>query len=392
MELDSEAFRQSRPVLLTAFANKVGSIGLSLVPILLVSKGVTTAQGSLVLSALKATILAGTLAGGALSDRLSSRALVLAALLLSACGLGLLPFQRSVFLILLLGILAQLAEALMNVAQRLLLMNQVEAGRQKEGLGWLRMASNFAQIFSYTIAALAARWGVMPLMVFDAATSLGAFLLGRKALPRAAASGKPQRGIAGGRSGAPASKAAFFGCAVVLMGWALMYELFLEGGAGRLEILHPGEGLRRFSTMMILNTALCAVFAVRAARFFEKSWEAIAGGLTLTTLGVLIAGCGMASQSSVFGGMLLISLGEIMLGTSAQYTLMRLTPGAENAGFYYSMGLSLMQCGRIAGAALAFPLLIHADSLAPFTILVTAIPTVLLVLLWLLRSEIARLA
>jgi hypothetical protein len=66
---DNPAFRQCRPVLLTTFTNRVGSIGLSLVPILLVHKGVTTGQGAFVLSTMKATILAGTLAGGALSDR-----------------------------------------------------------------------------------------------------------------------------------------------------------------------------------------------------------------------------------------------------------------------------------------------------------------------------------
>ena len=365
---------------------------MSLISILLVKRGVSTGQGSFVLSTLKVTILVGTLAGGALSDRFGSRTLVLAALLLSAAGLGLLPFQHTLILILLCGVLAQFAEALMNVVQRILLMDQVDSGHQREALGWMRMANNFAQIFSFSVAALGAALGVTPLMLMDAATSLAAFALGRKILPSPSSGSNEDKGLPGGRSDASTSKSAFFRCAVVLMGWSFFYELFLEGGAGRLEVLHPGEGLRRFSTMMIFNTILCAAAAVHATRLFRESWRAIAGGLLLTALGILVACWGMASQTWVFGGMLLMTLGELMLGAVAQYTLMRLTPGDKNAGFYYSVGVMIMQCGRILGAALAFPLLIHADGLFRFTAVVLGVLTLLIAALLSLRSDVARLS
>lgn len=384
------AFRQSRPVLLTAFTNKVGSIGLSLIAILLVNRGVTTGQGAFVLTALKTVMLAGTLAGGALSDRIDSRTLVLAALLLSASGLGFLPFQSSLWLILLFGVLAQFAEALMNVVQRIQLMDQVDHEHQKEALGWMRMVNNFAQIFSYSIAALGSGLGVTPLMLFDSSTSLAAFFLGRAVLPRAAAA--KGRGLSGTPGAAAAAKSAFFRCALVLMGWSFFYELFLAGGAGRLEVLHPGQGLHRFSTMMILNTVLCAAFAVQATRLFREAWRAMTGGMLLTAAGVLVAVWGMSSQLWVFGGMLLITLGEMMIGAVAQYTLMRLTPGDRNAGFYYSLGITLMQCGRIAGASLAFPLLIHAESLARFTLAILAVLGLQLAVLASLRGDVRRLA
>ncbi|MFI5361544.1 MAG: MFS transporter [Elusimicrobiota bacterium] len=389
---DADAFRQSRPVLLTTFTNKVGSIGLSLIPILLVNRGVSTAKGSLVLSLLKATIVVGTLAGGALSDRFSSRSLTLAALAMSAAGLGFLPFQRTIILILAFGILAQFAEALLNVVQRVLLMDQVHTGHQKEALGWMRMVSNFAQIFSYSIAAAAARLGVAPLMVLDASTSFVAFVLGRKVLPRKSSERDTDKGLTVGKDGVYASKTAFIGCSVVLMGWSFFYELFLEGGAGRLEILHPGQGLRRFSSMMILNTILCATLAVPSTRIFRKPWPAITAGMMLTALGILIAGWGMASQLWVFFGMLFITLGELMLGAVAQYTLMRMTPSVERAGLYYSSGLTIMQFGRIAGAGLAFPLLIHATGLLPFTKVVVGVLMLQILVLRALRGDVERLA
>jgi len=388
----SPAFRQSRPVLLTTFTNKVGSIGLSLVSILLVKKGVSTAEGSLVLSTLKATLLVGSLIGGALSDRIPSRALVLGALLLSAAGLGFLPFQSSVWMILLFAVGAQFAEALLNVVQRILLMDLVEFEHQKESLGWLRMVANFAQIFSFSIAAAGSGLGVAPLMLFDASTSLGAFFLARRILPRAPAVPEKGRGLGGEHAAGLAPKSAFFRCALVLTGWSFFYELFLEGGSGRMEVLHPGEGLRRFSTMMILNTVLCAAFAVQASRLFRKSWDAILYGLLLTAAGVLVAGWGIASQGWVLGGALLLSLGEVMIGAVAQYTLMRLTPSDRSAGFYYSLGVTLMQCGRIAGAALAFPVLVRASSLAAYTTLVLGVLAAQILLLWSLRGDVERLA
>jgi hypothetical protein len=130
---------------------------------------------------------------------------------------------------------------------------------------------------------------------------------------------------------------------------------------------------------------------VRASRFFERSWAAIAGGVVLTAAGILVAVWGMASQLWVFSGMVLITSGELMLAAVAQYTLMRLTPGHKNAGFYYSMGLMLMQCGRILGATLAFPLLIHAQSLVGFTSLICGVLVVLLAILYSLKAQISQL-
>jgi MFS family permease len=390
--IDSAAFRQSRAVLLTAFTNKVGSIGLSLVSILLVRRGASTAQGTLVLAALKAVSIVGTLAGGALSDRFDTRTLALAALLLSATGLGLMPFQGAIALILFCGILAQFGDSLMNVVQRLLLVGQVDRAHHKESLGWLRMVSNFAQIFSFSIAAAGSAFGVAPLMLFDSATSVIAFGVGRKILPHEAARARDDAAVPASAPGRGNSLRAFVGLAVVLLGWSLMYELFLEGGSGRLEVLHPGEGLRRFSTMMILNTVLCAAFAVPATRLFRDSWRAITGGVLLMAVGVLVAGRGMATQAWVFAGMLCITLGELMLGAVSQYALMRLTPAGRNAGFYYSTGLTLMQCGRIAGAGLAFPLLIRAADLSRFTELIVAVPLVQLAVLLGLRARIRELA
>lgn len=392
MITESPAFRQSRPVLLTTFTNKIGSIGLSLITILLVNRGVSTEKGTIVLSTLKITMLAGTLGAGLLSDRFNSRTLVLAALLMSTIGLGLLPFQTGIVAILFFGMLAQFAEALLTVVQRILLMDQVDFAHQKEALGWMRMVNNFAQIFSFSFAALGARFGLTPLMLFDSATSLSAFAIGRKILPHRDGPSESGKGLGADKVGGHASKWTFYCYALVLMGWAFFYELFLAGGAGRLEILHPGEGLRRFSTAMILNTILCAGFAVKATKFFHKPWIATIGGMLLTAFGTLLAVWGMTSQLWVYVGMLFLTFGELMVGAVSQYTLIRLTPGTSTAGFYYSLGMTLLLIGRILGAAAAFPLLVHASHLSPFIAFVFGVLILQLIVLWAIRGEVSRIS
>jgi predicted MFS family arabinose efflux permease len=113
--------------------------------------------------------------------------------------------------------------------------------------------------------------------------------------------------------------------------------------------------------------------------------------MILTAGGLLFAGWGMASQPYVLCGMLFITFGELMIGSVAQYTLMRMTPAGGSAGFHYSLGITLMQSGRILGAAAAFPLLIHAERLATFTTVVTGVLALQLAVLWSLRGEVGRL-
>ena len=54
-------------------------------------------------------------------------------------------------------------------------------------------------------------------------------------------------------------------------------------------------------------------------------------GDVLTVAGLLLAGWGMASLG--VQRMLLITLGELMVGPAAQYTLMRLTPAEAGPAF-----------------------------------------------------------
>ena len=64
-------FRRSLPLITTSFINKTGTIGLSLVPMILVERHLSAGQSSLVMTLIKASTLGGTLLGGLSSDRLA---------------------------------------------------------------------------------------------------------------------------------------------------------------------------------------------------------------------------------------------------------------------------------------------------------------------------------
>jgi MFS family permease len=141
--------------------NKIGSIGLSLIPVLLVQKHIHDKDASVTLSAIRFMLIFGTLTSGFLTDRFGTRKVILASFLLSALGLGLLPFAGAVALIAVYGMLAQFGDGLLRVPLRALLGETVEVQHQQEALGWLRVAMNFGQVFSFAIGMLSSGIGLV---------------------------------------------------------------------------------------------------------------------------------------------------------------------------------------------------------------------------------------
>jgi MFS family permease len=343
------AFHQSRPILITSLVNKSGSIGLSLLPMLLVEGRYSTAQSSLAMSLVKASIIAATLGAGALADAVGLRKTVLAAFALAALGLGLLPLQRGFHVLLAAGIVAQVGITAVNATMRLILTKTVERKHQKEALGWMRFVNNLGQILSFGLGMLTAALGTRLLIWFDALTSAAAFLLGWRILPQAGvplppgplAQGAPIKGR--GDAWWP-----FVGCTLVLFGWNFMYEFFMSGVAGRLKLVYPTEGLRIFSALMVVNTILCAGLAVAAARFLNRVVPSLVLGVVLTAGGLLLGVLPGGSVPLLFCGILLLTLGEIVYGALAQFLMIRAVPVSRRENTVYSTAILLSSVGKIA--------------------------------------------
>ncbi len=372
VEKSRQALRQSSPLILTTFVNRVGTIGLSLLPILIVQRGLSPATGSFILGGVKSVVIFGTLLSGVFVDRFGARISLLLGFLLIATGFAGLPFQSIPALILVFAAVVQFGDALTRVSNRMLLTATVERRFHKEAFGWLKMVNNLGQIFSFGLGMVATSLGTMPLMLFDGATGLIAFFVGKKIIPpllpkknarlEPVGSDLEKLGIRRKVNLHWKKSREFFpklvpaiACATVITVWNFYYELLLSGMAARLEITHPGQGLRFFSGTMVMNTVLCTIFAVAATKWVKRPSRVFTFGIMLTVIGVVVGVRYTTSLPGVILSMGLATFGEILLGALAQLTLIRLLPEGGAEGFFYSGMVVLSQLGRIAGASLAFP-------------------------------------
>ena len=349
----------------TSFANKIGAIGINLLPMLLVERQIGIAQSSLVLGATKSMGLVATLLGGMASDRVPTKTLVVVSFVLSAIGMIGLGASDSVWWIASSAMLAQLGTSLFQAPARLMLTELTPGHGLQEGIAWLRTANNLGQVVSYGIGALFSSWGLAVLMFYDATTSLLAAVLGGRWIPR---SKKPHRS---GTERVPSRSpeipraqirptSAFWLTSAMLFGSSMIYELFLSGAAGQYRAIYGEQGVRIFSQGMVINTILCSLFAVVAARYFERPSRLLPIGLALQAVGGAVATVPVPRGTTLFYvGMFLLTAGEILFASVSQATLMRLLPEGTKTGTYYGLAMTIQVTGRIIGSAVAFPLVVH---------------------------------
>ena len=332
----------------------MGAIGLSLVPVLLVERHITTQQSAAVLSAIRLTLIVGVLSSGWVLDRMGGRFTVLVALLMSAVGLGLLPLASTALFIAVFGMLAQYGDGLIRIAFRVILTDSVPFENHKEALGWMRAANNFGQIISYGVGAVAGLFGIIYLFWFDSITSFIAFGVGLRVLPRPKHPHEVSA-IASSSLERQEKLRVFVFCALILCGFTFFYELYMTSTAGRLELIHPGKGLRLFSTCMVINTVICTFLAVPAAKYFRRPSIVFPVGIFCCLIAVVISTFFTQSLLLVWLSAFLISFEEVAMVSLTQFTLIRLTPKSANSTSWYSAGLTLSNLGRIVAAGVAFP-------------------------------------
>lgn len=376
--------RRALPLLATTFVNKVGSIGLSLLPMLLVERNAGTAESSLVLGSVKAAGLVSVLVGGALSDRLGARAVVLLSFALQGIGLGLLPFAPTLALMALAGIVGRTGEMFFQSPARLLLTESAAREHRSEALGWLRTANNAGQVVCYGVGLLFAGAGVAPLMVFDAATSLVALGLGTRLLKP---SETAEASAVAEEPPVTTSWAPALWCAAANAGFVLVYEVFMVGAAASYRDRFGDRGLAVFSGAMVVNTVLCALVAVVASRTIRSPRRALPAGAVLMAVGATVALTPTTPPALILVGAFVLTLGEVVFAALSQVTLLQLVPARTNRGRAYGSLLLPQMGGRIVGAAIAFPLVVHGS--AP-TASVAALGAISVVVAWYAGREAER--
>lgn len=348
-------FRESLPVTLTSFVNKCGNIGLSLLPMLLIDRQLTIQDAATVMGTVKSAQLFGILLSGWLSDRMGARFVVLMSFSLSALGLTALTCVQGLFLLTLCAALAQLGTSMYTAPARLLIMSSIPDHLQRVGLGWLRTANNCGMILSYSIAALASSFGLVSLFIFDAITSLLAVITGARILPREQIKRIVQTPPL---NSLDHTEHSFLNYGILTTGIALysfIYEFFMTGAAAQFRFMFGADGLKVFSTVMVINTVICTALAVIAAQYFANPRRVLAFGFALTALGQIMMFEWTSTRLAIFLAAGIVSLGEVVFTSLSQYALLRATPPGKNQGTTYSVSNLMSALGRILGATIAIP-------------------------------------
>lgn len=345
------AFKTSFPVLFTSFVNRVGTIGLSLVPVLLVEQHFTEDQSSTVIGLMKCCVLLGTFLGGWTADLIGSRRGIFLSFILSAIGLGLLPFQKEIFLVAGLAMIAQTGQSMFSGLGRTLLSEVVPPDHQRESIGWLRMANNSGQIISFGVGWLVLS-SVMGLMLFDSATSLLAVIIGVFLFPKVDIYGHEslQSKASGGHGKAWTPLVIV---TLLAMIFSFFYELFMTGAAIRFKVAYGTDSVACFSRAMVINTLMCTILAVIAARRLSNPKIVLPVGLALTA-GACWFGLWTANPANLFAATFVLTLGEIIFTALSGYLIFQLIPQVKNRGMVYGFVLVCQNIGSVTGAAIAF--------------------------------------
>lgn len=371
MSKSSQALRDILPLVFTSFVNKCGQIGLTLLPILILEKNIPVHEGSVILGTVKAAVFVGTYLGGWSSDTLGLRYTILISFLGCAIGLGGLPFVPTTLGLLVLGVIAQTAHAMFPSAARMMLKTLLPGERLQQGVGWLRAANNGGQIVSYGLGAIFASFGTLAFFYLDAITSLLACVLGFFLLPKHTKKveepGEDSIGVwqlLNPKNLRNPAISMFLHCSVLFGLFTLMYEIVMIGVASKAKIIFGNEGLRIFSEYMVINTVLCTIFSVPAATYFKDPKKTFLGGIFIIGLGGAVSLHAAPSRLDLYLGSLLVTLGEIVYASTAQYTLIKLVPKSKKTGSLYSISIIIQKIGIVVAGIVTLPLVVNGGHAA----------------------------
>lgn len=365
--------REAFPLLFTSFVNKCGAIGLNLLPMLLVERHIGTGDSSFVMTLVKIAYVFGTFFGGWICDRVSLKSSVILSFTLAAIGLGFIPVTKSLTVLAICAVIGQIGQAMFQSPARLLILGMVHPDKHQESIGWLRTANNLGLIISYGLGAVFSQFGILALMLFDSVTSLLAAILGWKTVPRTGKFDVTPKKIPEDHKENSPQGPIYWNllalCALTIGGYSFLYDIFMVSSAAKFKILFGDKGLSVFSTMMVVNTTLCALFAVWASKIFKNPAVVFPAGLAMTAAGAALVVGTDGSYVMIFLGVALFTFGEIVFASLASFTLIKIMPNVKDRGSIYGLALVIQALGRIAGGGLAFPMVVHGNHPVAFVLI-----------------------
>lgn len=357
----------------------------------LVQLEVTTHQSSAVLGVARSAAVIGPLFTGLVVDRLGSFRMALLAFLLTGVSFLILPSAPNWIVLMVFAFFAQFGMAMNKVCLRGLLFESVPHKFHKEALAWVRATTNIGALVAYGVASILALWWLPSIFYLDAITSLSAlvlllFLYGKKQNSSRSKSSKTDSKKVSPVLSQKHAITLLLLFSVLAFSWQLLYDLFAMGTPAVLEKMMPGTGTSLFSRLMLINTFLAGLLAVKAVSFFSQLRFALLTGVLCTAGGAALAHSSL-SLPMLIAGTTIWSVGEVAFAVVCIFIMGRLTHETKKPGFWFAVSTAIMASGRMAAGVMIFPLIVNAGKPSVLFLGIGVVAVMLTgVFLWVSRS------
>lgn len=349
-------------IIIASFVNKCGSMGMLAIPMLLIEKNFSSNESTLAMGIIKITAPIATFFSGHILEKIGATAVLQLSFIISSISFALISMSNSVITVGFFGALGSISNSLFNPSSRDLIKNISKEGHLRISNSYLRMSSNLGQFVSSLIGMMIAYSGLWILFIFDSLTSFIAFLIGLKVLPRnLVAEGYDRKQEDAEKENAGGVEPGFLFHTILVTCYLFLYELsFIAFSA--LSKIHLGErGVQGLATVLLINTLICGVMAVPAAKLVTNPKKSIPLGLFFTILAPIIYLRGPNSFVILSLAAFLLTIGEILIAVFSQTLLLQNSHGKKGR-ILYGRSLAIQHLGRFIAGITLFPLVVHGTS------------------------------
>jgi MFS family permease len=289
--------------------------------------------------------LVGTMLGGALTDRMGRRWMLIFGLVVSATSSLLMMFVTELLIFYVLAALVGLLANAGGPAQQAMVADLLPEEKLSEGYGMQRVAMNLAVVIGPAIGGLLAATSFNLLFIIDATTSIITALIVYFALPETKPvvdEGEEEESLTQTFGGyARVAKDSLFMSFLLVSIFMVIVSTQLNSTLSVYLRDEHGLTAREFGYLLSLNAALVVIFQISIARRISK-WPAMlmmAFGTLLYAIGFSLYGF---VNSIVFFilAMVIITVGEMIVTPVAQTLVARLAPEDMRGRYMAVFGFS----------------------------------------------------
>jgi MFS family permease len=303
--------------------------------------GVGMTQAGILLAAFSVSGFAGNMIGGALTDRLGRRAMILFGLVFSAVSSIAMGLVNELGVFYVLAVVVGLLSDVAGPAHGAMIADLLPEEKRAEGFGMLRVVANMAWIIGPTIGGLLATRSYLLLFVLDAVCSIITALIVFRLIPET----RPQTSHLArqesllqtfGGYRVALRDGAYVGFLLASIAMNLVYLQLYSTFSVFLRDVH-GAGPRVYGMLMSMNATTVVLLQFWITRTLRRY-----APMLMMALGTFFYMVGFGMYSFIAGlplfalGMLLITIGEMIVMPISQALVSRLAP-ADMRGRYMAV-------------------------------------------------------